>query len=149
MQHDLFDDLPKQIKGDDGKVCNKCGEFLPLSSFGPHSGGNYLRPECKKCINRLRKVSSNLRKIHGDPHKDYKCPICNKKAEELSTYGNRSTPWVVDHCHKTDSFKGWLCNKCNMLLGGGEENIKILEKAIKYLKGVANGPKSKKPNHQD
>ena len=36
-----------------------------------------------------------------------------------------------------------------MLLGGGEENIKILEKAIKYLKGVANGPKSKKPNHQD
>ena len=31
-------------------------------------------------------------------------------------------------------FRGWLCSKCNMAMGGLDDDIKLLENAIKYLK---------------
>jgi len=39
-----------------------------------------------------------------------------------------------DHCHKTGEFRGWLCNKCNSILGLSGDDPIILKKLIKYLK---------------
>lgn len=52
-----------------------------------------------------------------------RCKICNK---ELTL--------VVDHCHNTNKIRGLLCNGCNVGLGCFEDNIQLLENAIKYLK---------------
>jgi len=35
------------------------------------------------------------------------CEICQTKSEKI----------VLDHCHETMIFRGWLCEKCNLCLG--------------------------------
>lgn len=55
------------------------------------------------------------------------CLICRRVLPEgYSAY--------VDHDHSTGRVRGLLCRACNTLLGMAEDNITILEHAIKYLK---------------
>lgn len=59
-----------------------------------------------------------------------KCSICKKDFEN-------SKDCNVDHNHKTGKIRGLLCFKCNCGIGYLNENVKILQKAIKYLgKGI-------------
>jgi hypothetical protein len=53
-----------------------------------------------------------------------KCAICNNTFTK--------TPFV-DHDHITGVVRGLLCNKHNSLLGFANDNIEILNNAIKYL----------------
>lgn len=39
----------------------------------------------------------------------------------------------IDHCHKTGKIRGILCSRCNTALGGFNDDIKLLDKAINYL----------------
>ena len=126
FQLDLFDE--------NYKLCNKCNRNLPISDFNFASGGNYLRPECKQCNNDLRKIRNELREKHGMPDDNYSCPICLGTKEEVSGQGgNKNSPWVLDHCHETESFRGWLCHKCNRSLGGFNDDKEYLRRAIEYL----------------
>lgn len=59
---------------------------------------------------------------------NYKCAICPKSHSE-SLHGLH-----IDHCHKTKKVRGLLCMQCNTVLGKVNDNIKILENAITYLK---------------
>jgi hypothetical protein len=71
------------------------------------------------------------------PKGEYTCPICLGTEEEVKGKGNtKNGPWVIDHCHETDAFRGWLCHKCNRSLGGFDDSVDILSRAIKYLKGT-------------
>lgn len=57
-----------------------------------------------------------------------KCAICgNEFTDEKSTKAH------VDHDHKTQQVRGLLCTKCNSILGFCNDNVEILENAIKYL----------------
>jgi len=59
------------------------------------------------------------------------CEICHEHFTK--------TP-LLDHCHETGVFRGWLCRTCNSGLGQFKDNVVILEKAAEYLrktKGVA------------
>jgi hypothetical protein len=40
----------------------------------------------------------------------------------------------VDHCHKTNIIRGFLCASCNKGLGFFKDDVRILERAISYLK---------------
>ena len=55
-----------------------------------------------------------------------KCAICGQEFSD-------SNKAFVDHCHKTNRIRGLLCTKCNSLLGMANDNIEILQNAIKYL----------------
>lgn len=39
-----------------------------------------------------------------------------------------------DHCHITGKFRGWLCHKCNCILGLASDKSEILISLAKYLK---------------
>ncbi len=56
-----------------------------------------------------------------------RCGIC---AED------QSATMHIDHCHATGKVRGLLCRKCNFLLGLAGDRIKILERAIAYLKSA-------------
>ena len=119
----------------DSKICSKCKQVLPLSSFRKRGGENYLRTECKKCNNELMKIRQNLRKIHGNPPVGYTCPICNRTEQECSGQGNKNIgSWVIDHCHKSNKFRSWLCHKCNRGLGAFNDSLEIIHRAVTYLK---------------
>jgi hypothetical protein len=133
MQLTLFEE-DGDLGAGEGKVCSKCDEYLPLSSYSMTSGGNYLRPECRKCNRYLHHVRQVLRRQYGMPQKDYICPICNQDEEQVKGKGNtKNGSWVLDHCHETETFRGWLCHKCNRALGGFDDCIEILGRAITYL----------------
>jgi hypothetical protein len=135
MQLTLFPTLEHEDLGaGEGKVCCKCDTYLPLSAFSPSSGANFLRPECKACNYELQKVRERLREEHGMPEEGYSCPICGGDAEKVKGKGNtRNGPWVLDHCHDTETFRGWLCHKCNRALGGFDDDPDILKRALEYL----------------
>lgn len=39
----------------------------------------------------------------------------------------------LDHCHKTGKLRGFLCYKCNSLIGLAEDNAAVLVSAANYL----------------
>lgn len=120
--------------GNGVKECSKCKYLLPLQAFSRHSGGNYLRPECKKCNNELSKVRERLKDKYGTAPEGHICPICLNNEEAVDGKGNtKNGSWVLDHCHETEKFRGWLCHKCNRSLGGFDDSIETLQRAIDYL----------------
>ena len=38
-----------------------------------------------------------------------------------------------DHCHVTEKFRGWICNKCNTALGMVNDNPEVLRALAAYL----------------
>ena len=145
------------------KKCNSCGEDKPLVDFHLRShtlkSGEktyYRRHICKACHsiqvlerkNRSpekqeyhRKVAfkSHLKRTYGldlDSYmelciaQDYRCDICGKDSH--STYDKKGGLYV-DHCHKSGKIRGLLCHSCNAAIGHLQEDIEILESAIKYL----------------
>lgn len=52
------------------------------------------------------------------------CEICKRSGLQMH----------VDHDHATGRVRGVLCQNCNLSLGGFQESIESLEKAIWYLK---------------
>ena len=56
------------------------------------------------------------------------CAICRSDSPK-SKRG-----WCVDHDHKTGKVRGILCHFCNPMLGQAQDDIKVLESAIFYLK---------------
>ncbi len=51
-----------------------------------------------------------------------KCEIC-KETDII----------VFDHCHKTGKFRGWICKRCNIVLGKVKDDKKLLQLLISYL----------------
>lgn len=51
------------------------------------------------------------------------CPICLTENADM----------VIDHCHETGKFRGWICRSCNGALGLLQDDIKTLRRAIAYL----------------
>lgn len=41
---------------------------------------------------------------------------------------------VLDHCHKINKVRGWLCNKCNVILGMADDDVDRLAALIAYVK---------------
>lgn len=57
--------------------------------------------------------------------------ICHKS--ETSIYKGKIRALCIDHDHQTFQIRGLLCNKCNKALGLFDDNVSLLEGAIKYL----------------
>ena len=58
------------------------------------------------------------------------CLICDKKMILGGTNGRAA---YIDHDHKIKQVRGLICTHCNRGLGGFEDNVWILHKAIQYL----------------
>jgi hypothetical protein len=56
------------------------------------------------------------------------CAIC-----EVPTHLDGGKRIHLDHCHKTNRFRGILCTTCNTALGKFEDDPARLKRAMKYL----------------
>jgi ssDNA-binding Zn-finger/Zn-ribbon topoisomerase 1 len=138
-QGELFD-IQNSIDRTEGtSVCVKCNIEKPLRSFSfrePKVGKSY-RSECKKCSGLKNKLREDLAKKHPKPEvTDYSCPICKKSEVELKSNNrwNDRSVWALDHNHDSKTFRGWLCNNCNIGLGKFYDKVENLERAITYLR---------------
>lgn len=126
-------------------------------------GGRTVRSECKDCGNarhavyfeknkqrisetrriayrkdKSKAIAQNLRRYYGITIDEYNalfekqkgcCKICGI---HQSKFERR---FDVDHCHKKKHIRGLLCIRCNRGLGLFHDNVDVLKRAIKYLKG--------------
>ena len=123
-QLDLF---KKEVVGKSGKtkVCCWCDKEKPVEAFRLYrraTGDRESRDsKCKQCSQYQFKVADNLRKTAPE-YKGY-CECCGEYCEKP----------VLDHCHYSETFRGWLCSPCNLGIGVLGDTLESLEKAVEYL----------------
>jgi hypothetical protein len=87
--------------------------------------------------------NKNLQKRYGITEEFYRdmynkqqgcCAICSKHALDVFSKGAEGFELCVDHCHITGTVRGLLCENCNTGIGKLNDDVKLLESAIKYLK---------------
>lgn len=103
-------------------------EFFPLNNKKKNGRDSW----CKKCRSAYRSLTRRGKYRHCITDENLKiylaenkvCNICYKVSSKM----------FLDHNHKTNKIRGMLCMKCNLAIGHFNDNIELLEKAIKYLK---------------
>ena len=124
VQLDLFSSLSNSYKGKT-KLCLQCNTERPLTSYRLYrraTGDRDSRDsKCKSCSKRNNEVATNLRKDAPQP-KGF-CECCQKETSKL----------VLDHCHTTEVFRGWLCPPCNLGIGVLGDTLEGVQKAVNYL----------------
>lgn len=80
-------------------------------------------PEAQKIRNEHFKIrrEAKMWEIAGRPRAD-KCELCG--VLEMT---------VFDHCHEHNHFRGWICDRCNRVLGSVKDDVKLLQAMINYL----------------
>src|SRR5258708_2003571 len=68
--------------------------------------------QCRSCQNDRRHKRWRSDKFTVWEFQNKKCAICDT---QIKFQGNSS---VMDHCHKTNKNRGVLCNSCNVLMSG-------------------------------
>lgn len=121
------------------KWCRECNEIKDIENFSPNQFGKnnriIRRPVCKGCYKKKKKINRKDKKIFLETNpkpeigQNFNCPICDKTF--IREYSNDV---VLDHCHKTGTIRGWVCNSCNTSIGKFNDDIKILTRAIDWIK---------------
>ncbi len=137
------------------KICHSCELFKPLNDFyRMRKDSNEYRSRCKKCVeeqnkawrianpNKHREIYQranhkiNLAKRFGLTVEEFTvlweshngcCDIC-KQPE------TRKRRLSLDHNHETNELRGFVCSRCNLLLGNAKDDANLLEKAVTYLR---------------
>ena len=65
----------------------------------------------------------SYRRNHPPRPKAERCEICGSMGRIC-----------FDHDHKTEEFRGWICDRCNVALGMANENPEILVAIAEYIK---------------
>lgn len=104
------------------KICIYCGQRKNFKSFPKHSMyKDNLDSRCRSCVKKHSKVRSKLHK--KAPDKPSVCECCKENPIK----------WVLDHDHSDDSFRGWICDRCNTGIGKLGDNLDGVIKAVNYL----------------
>ena len=95
------------------KICSKCKKTLPITKFSTliRKDLNYRRSACKDCVSKASIVKEKL-KLHLDKKPNI-CECCHKPVNQI-VYNSKI---VLDHCHETGQFRGWICQACNAGIG--------------------------------
>jgi hypothetical protein len=127
---DLFEGLDLT----ETKSCSMCNKILPVYKFAKEGSKGYLRYECRDCAKKHGKLVAKIKKSAPPVTANHKCPVCERTADKLTTYGkNKKSVWVADHNHETEQFRGWLCHKCNLGLGNLGDDAERCKRAAEYL----------------
>lgn len=79
----------------------------------------------KRCREKAKiKFQKDLEILAGRP-KPLNCEVCGNEGKIC-----------YDHCHKTEKFRGWICDPCNIALGKVKDNPETLRKLANYLEKV-------------
>jgi hypothetical protein len=121
------------------QVCNSCGLLLHISNY-------YLNSKfCKSCHKKRSKIwnAKNVEKRRAMARKSHlktKFALTLEEQDQLLKSQNRSCAicstennLCIDHCHKTGKIRKILCRKCNSGLGMFNDDIELIEKALKYM----------------
>lgn len=146
----------KSLKIIGKKRCSRCNEIKLLSEFShdnrKRKDGNTSRVSwCKGCLCdsakkwfRENKFRAAIRHSKEKSKKEGYVACTATELELLESFTGRCDICGVDefkltkrlhmeHCHKTGKFRGWVCNRCNHVLGLIGDSSELANKISKYL----------------
>lgn len=85
--------------------------------------------------NRRKENREYERRRRGDPEPTRLEPAVCEICARGPTKG--MTALTTDHCHETNSFRGWLCHTCNRAIGMLGDDLAGLMRAVRYLERAA------------
>jgi len=107
----------------DVQCCSVCSELKPLVAFPKHKNNKTgIDTRCRMCIRGQSQLRARLKKQHPTPPPG-PCPICKEHTDR----------WVLDHCHQTEDFRGYICDPCNLGLGKFNDDHIRVKAALDYL----------------
>ena len=124
------------------KECRTCKVTKPLTEFYTHPNGRYgVKESCKLCVDdkkwQWQYGIGRKEVLQMLEDQNYECKICETEivfgisTKDKMPKGTRRAN--IDHCHDTGVVRGLLCNQCNQGIGYLQDDITLLEEAIKYL----------------
>jgi len=118
----------------------------------PEARKEHKRRYREKNREKIREANRNaIRDQHGEitaQEKEHQARNRVQRAVDLEALAGRPRPLVCDicegppdpkrgmhfdHCHQIGKFRGWLCRKCNLMLGNAEDDPSRLRKGADYL----------------
>ena len=105
----------------------------------------YRENNIEVCRKRERENAKRLRALNPEKEKErIKRYIERQDAKRLSIAGRKKPELcevcselhiriVFDHCHASGKFRGWLCDRCNKVLGLLKDNVLLFRKLANYL----------------
>ncbi len=135
--HVAYLNIKKTGKPYKKKICNMCHLLKSMKEFDINQtdakGRKTTRPSCKVCrvaIDGKHLKPTEKKRLNAMTPKDiFTCPICQKTSIVRVTAN-----LVKDHDHITGKGRVWICDSCNTGLGRFKDDIKLLQRAIDYLK---------------
>jgi hypothetical protein len=130
-----------KLEGD----CSACNRRVSIVSAGYRNQKRIWRCNVKDKETRLKRYKIQGPKdkklyhivyTYGISKEEYlalifnqkgKCAICKKIPKNKKGL-------FLDHCHNSKKIRGLLCSNCNSGLGMFLDDVKLLRKAVKYLK---------------
>ena len=119
----IDNEIYQAYKSGQAKQCKECGEIKLLKDFPLFSTkGAGRKNTCKHCSNHHATVRRRLRRQHPVPAPG-DCPAC----------GRHTANWVLDHDHKTDRFRGYICDSCNVAFGKFNDDPSTMQRSLIWL----------------
>ena len=120
----IDNEIYQAYKSGQAKQCKECGEIKLLKDFPLFSTkGAGRKNTCKHCSNALATIRRRLRRQNPPPSSAGDCPSC----------GRHTTAWVLDHCHETNKFRGYICDSCNVAFGKFNDDPYTMQRSLNWL----------------
>lgn len=113
----------------------------------------FSRRRCKNCYDKwLKKQNPEYAENQRQNCKEWIASNPDKYSEGQKKYRQENPKLAVavvgtcsvclsqdvrldhDHDHETNEWRGWICRKCNLMLGLAHDNLETLTRAVDYLK---------------
>ena len=128
-----------------GQTCTKCALTLPLSQYYKdntrRSGKSKHMSTCGTCnvkssnsktkawAKKFNCSSTTKTRAKHRPPEGTPCDCCGSPM----SYSRGQSLMCFDHDPLTDTFRGWLCQKCNVGLGQLGDTRSSIKRALNYL----------------
>lgn len=119
------------------RICTKCGKEKEDFMFGCcKNRPDGIKSQCQECCNKDSLKRDDHLGLYGISKQEVllkiakqenKCKICN------STF-TKSNWACLDHNHITFVIRDVICRKCNLALGNLNDDYKLAERVMEYLK---------------
>ena len=84
-------------------------------------------------ITKSKENNAYKARKHRKKIKENKEIIAGRKRPEQCEICGSIGKICFDHNHKTGKFRGWLCTRCNLVLGHVKDNVQLLKALSEYL----------------
>lgn len=70
---------------------------------------------------------------------DGRCAVCRESETATNNQGTKPRRLSLDHCHETGKVRGFLCYRCNYVLGLCKDNVSLLRELAIYVECADSG----------